>query len=440
MMILLACAVSAASMMWSLWVLLPGMIVLFAQLIHSLARYEEREKARKESERALPPGIPFGSSPPPVGPAPSLEPPAFLTVDAGGVKGLAFSPRRRLLAAASAGTAILFDLTDLANPCQVATLAGGSSLHALALSPDERLLATGGAYPVVLWDVATATRPVPIATITHPHYGQGQAVVCALDFSADGRLLATAGRNGTVAVWDIARPAHPSHASTIVYNRLNRHRPPSGLRAARFSPRRRLLAGGGHRDSVRAAMLWDITDPARPTRTAALRPHPTVLADGSGLTVHAVAFSPDGRLLATASDRDYTSVSEWWNLISLSFHDSMVVLWDITDPAHPIKLATLAERGGDRTTTTNRKRRRRPVLLTGHTSMASTLAFNPSGRLLATGSDDTTILVWDIADPARPRHTLALPHPGGVTAVVWTGETTLASGCKDGAVRLWKIR
>jgi WD40 repeat protein len=71
--------------------------------------------------------------------------------------------------------------------------------------------------------------------------------------------------------------------------------------------------------------------------------------------VKSVAFSPDGRLLASGSN------------------DETIKLWEVA---------------------TGREVR----TLTGHTWTVYSVAFSPDGRLLASGSEDNTIKLWDISD------------------------------------------
>ena len=75
----------------------------------------------------------------------------------------------------------------------------------------------------------------------------------------------------------------------------------------------------------------------------------------------------------------------------------------------------------------------------GHTSAVSSLAFKPNSYLLASGSGDKTIRIWDVGDNTNLRHVRTLRgHTDYISLVAWSPDgRTLASASWDGTVRLW---
>lgn len=246
----------------------------------------------------------------------------------------------------------------------IATLTGHSGwVLAIQFSPDGRILASAGDDNTIrLWDVA-ARRQIGRA------FTAGTGPVLTLAVSPDGKTLATGGTDNAVRLWDVA-----SHRQVAA---LKAHAEVVGSVA--FSPNGRMLANSNGDGSVR---LWNL---ATRRQVATLRGHP-----GHSGSVE-VAFSPDSRILVTAA--------------------KTVQFWDT---------ATHRKLGGP---------------LIGHTEQVNALEFSPDGKTLASAGE--TVRLWDTA---RRRKIAALPtgEDTVITSVSFTSDgSLLASGDGDGAARLW---
>ncbi|MGW4757260.1 nSTAND1 domain-containing NTPase [Streptomyces chartreusis] len=190
-----------------------------------------------------------------------------------------------------------------------------------------------------------------------------------------------------------------------------------------YSPDGRTLATASTDHTVR---LWDVA--AGKTRT---------VLTGHKDAVWSVAFSPDGRTLATAST-DHTV--RLWDVMTgktrsiLTGHTNWVS-WVTFSPDG----RTLATASKDRTArlwdaATGKTR----TIIAGHADWVYSVAFSPDGRTLATASKDTTARLWDAATGGK-RATL-----NGHTAAVWAVKfspdgRTLATGSSDRTARLWDV-
>jgi WD40 repeat protein/DNA-binding SARP family transcriptional activator/ABC-type cobalamin/Fe3+-siderophores transport system ATPase subunit len=298
-----------------------------------------------------------------------------LTGAASPIVGVAFSPRDpNLLALAQRqGPVTLWDLAKHVRVGNSLDVTGGSA-NAVAFSPDGRTLAAADADgTVVLFDVATHVR---VGRPLRPPYGPITAEFQSRDinsiaFSRDGRLLATAGNEGSVVVWDLSRRVpigHPLH--------------PGGysVTGVAFSPDGRTLASGVDSGAVVLTRV----------------PDGTLLYELGGLGISALAFSHDGKALAAAT------------------FDGSVRLWDPRTSA--ARGPAWAAAGG-------------PVL---------SVSFSRDGSVLATSGSNGTAALWDVGSGKQIGVPLTGPSSPGVATFDPTGHT-LATAFEDGTVLLWDV-
>lgn len=74
-----------------------------------------------------------------------------------------------------------------------------------------------------------------------------------------------------------------------------------------------------------------------------------------------------------------------------------------------------------------------------HTARINCLAWSPDNTMVATGSLDTCVIIYELDKPASARRTIKGAHQGGVYGVAFTDERSIVSSGEDGCVRLWTV-
>ncbi|XZN97515.1 MAG: TIR domain-containing protein [Microcoleus sp.] len=286
--------------------------------------------------------------------------------------------------------------------------AGG--VNSLALSPDGKILASAAKDGTIrLWD----TSGYPIGEPLDPLTNGPIIALYAVAFSPDGKTIVSGGADGTIRLWDIS--------GKLISQSFKGHQ--GNVWSIRFSPDGKTIVSSGEDGTIR---LWDtngnrVGQPFKGhrggIRSIALSPDgKTIVSGGKDKTVRlwtrqgqpigkpltghedevaSVAFSPNGKTIASGSN------------------DGRIRLWDTSG-----KLIT------------------QPFI--GHEGAPiGSLVFSPTNRAIVSGGSDGTISVWNLRGNSMLSHPL-IGHVGAVSSVALSPDAkTIFSSDDKGMIRLW---
>lgn len=315
-------------------------------------------------------------------------------------------------------------LLDAATGAEIRTFRGHEGrIEAVALSPDgKRIVSAGWDRAIKLWDAETGAE---IRTLPgHPDWAN------AVAFSPDGKLIVS-GSGDRITRYSNGKfeylGSSPDNvlkiwdaATGAEVRTLKGHT--GSVHAVSFSPDGRLLLTGSSDDTLK---LWN---PETGAEIRTLKGHTSLVGEA--------AFSPDGKLIVSGSlDRTIRiwDVQTGAQVNSPQGRSSLVVLVRFSPDGRQIVSGTWDQGYGGTGNTVrvwSAGEEAKVRTLTGHTNAVSSLAYSPDGKILLSASENITKL-WDAQTGAEIR-TL-----GASVADFSPDGKLIAGGMSDGTVKLW---
>ncbi len=354
----------------------------------------------------------------------------------GGVRTVAFSPDAQTIASSGGdGVVCLWDVST--GGCHI-LCEGKSWINSLAFSRNGQMLAIGGSDKTVqLWDVSSHQQDVSLCKQIRSLQAHTRNVR-AVRFSPDGHCLASSSSDATIKLWDVE--------TGKCLKTLDGH--DGKVWSVDFRADGRVLVSGSDDQTVK---LWDV---ATGHCLKTLEEHTS--------RVWSVAISQDGKTIVSGSDDQtirlwdveegkYRQTKCRQTLQGYSGTPRSVALSQRQVPGYPFTYL-VASGSDDRVVrlwdVSAGDDRPDPKKLQGHTSRVGTVAFSPlhsmslrqeeQGLMLASGSDDQTVRIWDVETGQCLK--VLRGHTNWVRSVAFSpAGDLLASSSDDHTIRLWEV-
>ena len=308
---------------------------------------------------------------------------------------------------------------------------GNGPVNVIVYAPDANRLAVADSGNILLYDGKTSEKLAELTEHTAP--------VRTLAFSANGEILASGGEDKKGRMWDVRTgesmhilggemTAHKGTINTLAFSE-------NGEMFYSFSIEDGSLRSWNPLDGGCYGASGGTLDMVKSTTTVVFSQYGEILAKAVEMTM---AFRDKFQFAVVLSGHEtdnyfapiFTTHTQKINALTISpsgefiatgSSDLTIEVWKVPDKER----MTEADFGD-------------PLwILKGHAGTVTSVAFSPSGKMLASGSTDQRVRLWDLTT-GKPLHTFS-NHTSKISALAFASDNVLASGSSDGTVFTWDL-